>query len=324
MIFFLLSSSRIMALENFALKQSGNKESVKELNADNPNVVLFIPGAGSSGTSMGGLGVGVILSWIKQNEFFRHFSEGLKKQQIKSFICPKSKDGDTRTLIDRKEECIKQILESPYCEKSFTHSKRTIVVFGHSMGGLIARMLASDERVSSCIYSVTTLSTPHKGTAIADFIIRSFKEGSWVNIYNWILRGLDFHPKNKKYLKELIMNRKNISSDSDQFHAQDLEMNKYIKYYSFSTSFRDTLLFPLYKTQRIIDEEMKRIFNDNVDTLNDGIVPESSQIFGKYLGHIESTHFEAICPDMLIHSVGCKAAKPIVLKHITNLFNKSE
>jgi hypothetical protein len=294
------------------------EKEVKSFNR--PEVVLFIPGAGSSGSHMGGLGVGQILSWIRKNHFFRYYTKKLKGQKIKSFICPKVKDKDRRTLRERKEECVTQILNSSYCKKEGVHQKRSIAIFSHSMGGLIGRLLAKDPRVSMCIHSVTTLSTPHKGTAIADFVIRSFKEGTWLNVYNWIIYALNFDPKNKKYLKELKMNRKNIVNTPQVFYAQDIERNKNINYYSFSTSFQETLIFPLYKTQEVISKEMKKIFGENVDTTNDGIVPEKSQIFGHYLGHIESTHFEAICPDMLTKSKGCQNASPRILAHLKNLF----
>ncbi|MBT7608275.1 MAG: hypothetical protein HN576_00870 [Bacteriovoracaceae bacterium] len=300
---------------------ANSSEEVNNLKkTDRPDVVLFVPGAGSSGSQMGGIGVGEILGWIRKNHFFKFYTKKLDEENIKSFICPKAKDKDRRTLSERKEECVTQILESTYCKKENNHQKRTIAIFGHSMGGLIGRLVAKDHRVSPCIHSVTTLSTPHKGTAIADFVIRSSNEGTWLNIYNWVIYALDFNPKNKRYLKELVMNRNNIRGGSQQFLAQDISMNKDVYYYSFSSSFQETMILPLYKTQEIISNEMKEIFGKDYDTINDGIVPEKSQIYGEYLGHIESTHFEAVCPDMLTKSVGCRNGTPIIMKHFKKLF----
>ena len=44
---------------------ANSSEEVNNLKkTDRPDVVLFVPGAGSSGSQMGGIGVGEILGWI--------------------------------------------------------------------------------------------------------------------------------------------------------------------------------------------------------------------------------------------------------------------
>ena len=48
---------------------------------------------------------------------------------------------------------------------------RRIILLGHSVGGNIARLVARDILVGNFVHSVLTISTPHKGTILADFAL---------------------------------------------------------------------------------------------------------------------------------------------------------
>lgn len=47
---------------------------------------------------------------------------------------------------------------------------------GHSMGGLDARLALQDPSIASRVVSLTTLSTPHHGSALADYVVRQVDE----------------------------------------------------------------------------------------------------------------------------------------------------
>jgi hypothetical protein len=184
------------------------------------------------------------------------------------------------------------------------------------MGGLIARMLANDSRVAHCIKSVTTLSTPHKGTVLADFAFDHYYNGGSWNAYKWLVVILGFNPKNKRYLLQMKSDHSNLPSSL--FVAQRALRNQNIDYYSFSTSFKRTLTFPLYISRNLITKELKKRGLDNNEwgSLSDGVIPTYSQIFGKHLKHFNSSHWEAVCPDPLRFTAGCKMSYPHIVKHL--------
>lgn len=290
--------------------------------AADSRLVVFIPGAGSSGPKMGSRLLGALMGAIGKDEYFRHWQKSLNTYRIPNLVCPETEDGDTRGLFERAEECVRQIKESNYCNKD-----RKVVLFGHSMGGIIARILASDERISHCIYSVTTLSTPHRGTEIADFTMEQFKndqskknqstkEQQVESPLRWVIKLLDFSPEKKHYIKQL--QRRREGRNPTLFQAQDVLDNPEVDYYSYSTSFEKTALAPLILTRKIIASEIRKS-DPRMDPSNDGIVPLYSQAYGKFLGHFETTHWEAVCPDPLTWTKGCKMATPQIIDHLFGL-----
>jgi pimeloyl-ACP methyl ester carboxylesterase len=278
-------------------------------------VVVFIPGAGSSGPKMGSRLIGALMGSINKDEYFRHWQKSLDTYEIPNFVCPKTEDGDIRGLFERAEECITQILETTQCQQG-----RNVVLFGHSMGGIIARIVASDPRTRNCIDSVTSLSTPHRGTEIADFTIDQFKKEQ-IKIplteaeksLRWVIKLIDFSPEKKRYIKQL--QRRRDGKNPHLFRAQDIPDNHDVEYYSFTTSFEKTALAPLILTRKIIANEIRKS-DPRMDPSNDGIVPLYSQAYGKFIAHFETTHWEAVCPDPLTWTSGCKKATPQIIDHL--------
>ncbi|TNF01250.1 MAG: hypothetical protein EP326_04825 [Deltaproteobacteria bacterium] len=278
-------------------------------------VVVFIPGAGSSGPKMGSKLIGALMGVFKKDEYFRHWQKSLDTYHIPNFVCPKTEDGDTRGLFERAEECISQITATPQCK-----SGRNIVLFGHSMGGIISRIIASDPRTRDCIHSVTTLSTPHRGTEIADFTMDQFEKEQSKNYseeemksLRWVIKLIDFSPEKKRYIKQL--QRRRDGKNPTLFRAQDIPDNDAVEYYSFSTSFQKTALAPLILTNKIIASEIRKT-DPRMDRSNDGIVPLYSQAYGKFIAHFETTHWEAVCPDPLTWTKGCEMATPQIIDHL--------
>jgi triacylglycerol lipase len=54
-------------------------------------------------------------------------------------------------------------------------------LIGHSMGGLDARMALRDPQIAGRVLSLTTLATPHHGSAVADFVVGELKKGHWLD-----------------------------------------------------------------------------------------------------------------------------------------------
>ena len=70
--------------------------------------------------------------------------------------------------IAERAEQLKSVIEreSPH---------EPVHIFGHSMGGLDARYMISRLGMAKRVHSLTTLGTPHRGTAFADWGVRRFR-----------------------------------------------------------------------------------------------------------------------------------------------------
>lgn len=76
-----------------------------------------------------------------------------------------------------------------------TH-KRKVHLIAHSQGGIDSRMLITDLGYSDRVASLTTISTPHRGTALAD--LADYAPGSGINaagqLLGWLLGALEGEP----------------------------------------------------------------------------------------------------------------------------------
>ena len=255
--------------------------------------IILIPGAASSGSKIYIKYTSAILGLLHQTEYFGHLKNFLSKEHT-VYICPKIEDNDTRSLADRTVDCFDFINEKKLCGN--------LTLIGHSMGGLIARKLASDYLPKKCISKVLTISTPHRGTYLADYAILPEYENTFVHKTAKILK---FTPEHKKYINELSV----LGGDRDNF--KNIIDNPNVKYFSIS-NFQTTFLnFPLYLTQESIEELIKR-YSPTESIKNDGVVPTYSMIHGKHLGEIKADHLESACIFTGRITPGCTRLKQIL------------
>jgi pimeloyl-ACP methyl ester carboxylesterase len=271
-------------------------------------VVVLIPGSGSSGEKLHLNGM-AWLGAVIGDQYFGKYKADLKQMGIDAFVCPLMEDEDSRTIEERVSDCAGAILVD-----RGTCSARDVLLVGHSMGGLVARELAQDPRVAGCIHSVTTLSTPHRGTPFAEWAIETAAKP--FDFYGWLIRALKFDPKNRHYLPQLKAIRE--GADPAIFHAQDLPDNPAVAYYSFTNSM-DSIPNPILKvSQGIISKKMVEFGLDQTPygVKNDGIVPEYSMEHGTILGHVESYHWTTACVDPVRTTAECKAQAEPLLSHL--------
>jgi hypothetical protein len=281
-------------------------------------LIVMIPGAGSSGDRIYINGLSPALSAIGGDHYFKKLQDDFEAAGMDAMICPKAADKDMRTVEERAEDCVQQILTRR--DRCDGNSARDILLFGHSMGGLVARTLAQDPSVQSCIHSVTTISTPHQGTPIADWAIDHAGDPSAFDIFGSIVRAIHFEPTDLHYLPELKLTR--TGADPALFRAQDLPDNTAVTYYSVTTS-QDFIPIPFLEASRhiIVDELNARGFPDTpYGTKNDGIVPEYSQVHGINVGHVDSHHFGAACVDPVKLTPECRRASAFLVDHFTKIW----
>src|SRR6185295_5443711 len=190
-------------------------------------LIVMIPGAGSSADRIYVNGISPILRALGGDHYFKQLQDDFGAAHLDSLVCPKKSDQDSRTIEERAQDCVEQILKKrSRCDEA---SKRDILLFGHSMGGLVARLLAQDPAVRACIHSVTTISTPHRGTPLADWAIEHSNYG---DILGRFVDIIHFEPRDVHYLPELRLTRD--GQDPAFFRAQDIADNPAVNYYSIT------------------------------------------------------------------------------------------
>jgi hypothetical protein len=176
------------------------------------------------------------------------------------------------------------------------------------MGGLVARKIINSFVMSRLISSVTTISTPHKGSVLANYAIENSKEESVVGSF---IRLIEFTPLKRKYIAQLaITGNRNAYSES-------LTNRFRVPIYSISNYKTNIYNGPLGVTSKIIAKESKKYSNRS--SQNDGIIETSSMIYGKHLGKIKADHMESACVLYTRHSRGCKRLLGLLVPHLKSI-----
>jgi triacylglycerol lipase len=276
-----------------------------EANAD-PAPLYMIPGSGSSGAQIYAAVPEVFLTLAGGIRYFGGFQDALAAEGISPQVCPIDQDQDRRSVMERAAACISQIradLGQTLCDGSH----RTVILLGHSMGGLIARQVARDPGIGGCVRSVTTVSTPHRGTPLADFAL-----GKQTFAYSAMIRLLGFTEQRRHYLREL----KSDGQEPSAIGVQQGATAEGVKYFSYSNSTLKHQQLPLWFTSRLLARHPQlRALSFGSDE-NDGVVPRGSMAYGTFLGHFESDHWSAACVDPARNSSGCKKALSLIVPHL--------
>jgi triacylglycerol lipase len=147
---------------------------------------------------------------------------------------------------------------------------------GHSMGGLDARYLITHLCMSGRVRSLTTISTPHRGTYLSDWFLANYRQRVPLLLA----------------LEALGMN---VDGFRDVGPAACREFNActpdspLVRYFSYGSSVSQVHCTPV----------LRRAWNllNTVEGPNDGLVSVASARWGEYLGTLHVDHF-AQTPDM--------------------------
>lgn len=283
-----------------------------------PTVVL-IPGSGSSGSKIHVAN----LNWgtrIFGDRYFGAYVDALTERKIPAYVCPRDEDQDRRTIEERVEDCARFLVSRSGCPKG---ARRTVILVGHSMGGLVARMLAQDTRVKDCVHSVITVSTPNRGTPIADVAIeRAHKDREGFDLFGKLVQFIRFHPDYLHYLPQLRVDR--LGQNPDLFRAQDVPDNQGVRYFSVTNSVTRTSIPPLEIGRTIISDELKKRKLDGTShgVANDGIVPAYSMPHGTVLGNLDVDHWATACLDPVRLTSECTRSKNLLIPTIERLYRE--
>ncbi|OFZ22370.1 MAG: hypothetical protein A2X94_00010 [Bdellovibrionales bacterium GWB1_55_8] len=281
-----------------------------------PSVVL-IPGSGSSGAKIHVANLNWGTKLLGGDRYFGLYLDHFAKRKIPAQVCPKEEDQDRRTLDERAEDCARVLTFAGNCTPD---SKRSLILVGHSMGGLVARLLAQDPRVRDCVHSVITVSTPNRGTPLADVAVaRSGKPSEPFDLFGKLIEFIRFQPKYLHYLPQLQVDR--TTQPADLFRAQDVSDNPAVQYFSVVNSVSSTFIPPLELGRKLISDELKkRKLNGTPYGLsNDGIVPTYSMEHGTIIGTLDVHHWGTACMDPVRRLPECKRAKNLLMPFVEGL-----
>ncbi len=314
--------------------------------ASTENIVVLIPGAASSGDRVYLKGLDT-LAWIFYGDYFEGLQKQLWNAGIVPVVCPKDPDDDRRSIQMRSEDCAEQILQKlgGSCNRK---SPRNVILVGYSIGGLVARHMASQSVIKDCVQSATLLATPNKGTPLVDYIIPQIQAKTFTG--KWAI-DYDFTLEKRPYLRELKMDR---DLAAKYYYAQDVVDNPKVNYYSISSSLpsMNFASLALSTPMKIVHDEMvarnlqyehfkrpqsfkwgadcKRMesfkderLGDEFGLANDGLIPEFSEPYGTYLGHVEVNHFGLACFLSEQDTRQCDLAMKVLVPHLKCLVDQS-
>lgn len=175
--------------------------------------------------------------------------------------------GTVRTNAQQLKDEIVSILRETSAEK--------VNIIAHSKGGLDAKYMIQNLGMASCVASLTTLCTPHRGSPIASFIMRFPRfavkfAAFWVNLAYRILG--DRQPDSFSACEELRR--------TERLETETVHIAAGILCQSFSAAMRPG------KGKADFVMTIPMIFSRFIekDHITDGLVPRDSAIFGNYRG----------------------------------------
>lgn len=170
-----------------------------------------------------------------------------------------------------------------YLQNKFPNRKVNLI--GHSMGGLVARFLASVlDKDREMIASITGVATPNRGSPLSNWAWRQL-EGE--KFWYWVLRLFGYDLKYRKFLPEL---RPDYMEKKFNPRVPNVEGVKYYSVKAWGEPWTWTLsplLYVPHYFNKMEDHPMAK-------EPNDGLVPLSSQTWGTVIATVQLDHLGQI------------------------------
>lgn len=162
-------------------------------------------------------------------------------------------------------------------KESFDEGDRIKVnLIAHSMGGLDCRYLISEiPNKSYKVLSLTTISTPHRGSEMADYVVNLFQD----------LRKVAPVESPVSFLPPCFYE---LTTDYMKYFNETTPNDPNVSYYSYGSSFQPKWHNALYPSWKIV-------YNGSNGQPNDGMVSVRSSKWGEYQGTLTGTdHLDLI------------------------------
>lgn len=170
-------------------------------------------------------------------------------------------------------------------KSQFGYDKLNVVA--HSMGGLDMRYAIHNLEMADSVASLTTIATPHRGTSLAEIVLKSpdtIRE-KLAEFVDWF--GESIYPASKSDAVAAV-EQLTRSYVTKIFNPSTPNVNG-IHYFSYSAAVgkgTDQPLNPIYRLQNQL------IFQN--EGINDSFVTASSAEWGEHLGMLPISHLEQI------------------------------
>jgi len=237
-----------------------------------------------------------------QIEYFRGVKQDLEKNFSAKILVTKvdPDEGVEKRGVQLRRQILVALGETPPNNAGENHLAQTLDpsrkthIIAHSMGGLDSRFMLSPtnpDHLAAPIASLTTISTPHRGSPIADWFAGQLDEKRWWLLNWWVERQL------RKVLTALGISLEGLN---DLTTAAAVSFNqKYVdhpqvRYFSVAGAGRASgrptakLLYPAYK-----------YIKKKTSEANDGLVALSSAKWGEFDSQLwPADHVEEIGHDL--------------------------
>ncbi len=254
----MLFSSQLCAQDTYQSKFCGGEKIKASFSAP---LIILVPGAGSVNKNL-------FLGYINVGEYFKEISSVLKKLNIAHEILPSLNQGN-----DSVEQRVTQLRN-----KIAKHSK--VFLIGHSLGGLVARLVLKDPLIASNVSGVLQLSAVNRGTEVADYLIA---ESTQAAMLKKIAQIFGFDLNQKKYFTE-------ISTKNSPIWNQRKDELSGVPVLSIAAESSPKQLLheipPFYLGNKIICNEQQQ----NSCPLTDGLISEASQIWNTCFMKVQANH----------------------------------
>ena len=154
---------------------------------------------------------------------------------------------------------------------------KSVNIIAHSMGGLDARYMISRLQPDNVeVLSLTTIATPHRGSAFADFCFKIIGPGHLPNIYKVYHKlGISagaFSQLTRKYMRE-------------DFNPNTPDVPG-VRYFSYGATLDPRIFSVFWQSHKIVEKE---------EGANDGLVSVESARWGTYKGTLVAvSHLDLI------------------------------
>ena len=154
---------------------------------------------------------------------------------------------------------------------------QSVNIIAHSMGGLDARYMISRLKPPNVdVLSLTTIASPHRGSAFADYVFEQIGPAQLQNVY-WALKALGIETGAFSQLTRGYM--------CEDFNPKTPDRDG-VKYFSYGAMFNPPMWSAFRKSHRVVEE---------MEGANDGLVSVASSQWGVYKGTLSNvSHLDLI------------------------------
>lgn len=170
-----------------------------------------------------------------------------------------------------------------YLKRHYPNQKVNLI--GHSMGGLVARFLASQwDKDQTMVASIVSVATPHRGSGLSDWAFRQKENRS---VMYWLLRACGYNLDEREFLIELTPK---YMSERFNPNVKDVEGVIYYSVQAWGEPWTRTLS-PFLYVPHYLNKWEENVMSEEP---NDGLVPLSSQKWGKVIAKVQLDHLAQI------------------------------